>query len=1701
MKKNYSYKQIKILASLSLPLFLTPIIVACSKTDKAFSQIPENRLSTNQLEIQNISISNITTNSADVRIKFVNSNKQLTDFSLVVNDKTFRSNEYDPINQEIIFHLKNLQKNMKYELKTITANRLSANLSIYKSYFTTLNQQISKLEPKKSEPENPEVKPEQPSTKNYTISGIDTSSEQTTANIIFNFNEAFVGNENLTLVLKNNSDQTTIEKMINTSYGTRQTFNFTNLVENTTYSLVSLKNQDKNINLNEFINWRFTTKEVESIENHEDPKDSIAKVDKFIVSNINASHITANSAVLTFSFSNYELANDANHNFSLVLNNQTYSIDDTYTPNSNNLTVEISNLKPNTTYNLNDLRLNNNSVSIDQNSFSFQTLQELEPTPPPSQPESEITYQIQSLGFSDLTINSARLNLTTNPSFTNKNLRVMLEADKRVETYDFHNTNEMIFNDLEPDTTYTVVGLIIDGKEVDLENQSLNFTTLNNDSPLQNPQSIENDNFTVNTINITNITNTSANVNIIFSNHELKDNSANKFVLTINNQTYEAFYTPNTSSVSFDLKHLNKNTTYNLSALTLNTKNIPINDQILSFTTTNEANNSVDALYYTNINFEQANVVVRFKQPLDNDIIPELKYHKLGSNQEHSLTTFEVIDNQTYQFNLTSLLPGSQYVLDNITTQRTKIDFTNDQPLSFTTSFKKTNNDIDIDISDMGSFAIYDKMVSEQKTTHDFRIKTIIGYKFNDHINYLIELNEPTKKQGLIKLVKNNKTYYQHFDGNGNIIVLQVSDVSENELVINFDEQNIIVPVIRYENASLISQTNTSLTSFNLDQTNNNLTLFLGNAIENSTYLITLKPDVNVSGADLQLAAKVINNRLVFNHLDYLNPAYNRYVLTHIKSVNTNQIVSVAENQIITINNLSNYPTITKVKIQKDSSTNVFYGTINFNWQQNQEKLFTGRYLRLTFIDKQQKETPVDGQNDITRYGFYALGYGYLPRDKQPANLKYVYLNFDEFKQFKFDNLVEETTYELYKIELVNKYDLQPIHNFNFTSSHFIGLNLLTPRINQSNLAFTDAFGTNFMSNPQANSTVTSYATLKAYDMSDATSYSIDFNYNNYRNLNRYYIYATQKFNQVYRFVEDYSPKKRTVKEINFANNQKVNWGVVAENYNERQWQETDNRKKLTITKNLNNFINLNDQNDILMNLNFFASVKPINLDEWELNHFSYSLSFSYNQLKNAPSQTLDNVKIDFVQNWETMYKSINHLLDGNYAYRLTLDEDNLEKILNDRISAKIVLKGNQLIITLTAKNGVMNKDLYIHNLSQSLSTYVDKANTFFSVMSIPKNNNDLVYESNQMKDIFTNVTDFKGYMYELRNHFVVLDDYDKPNKKLGMEFAVSNWKTTNDPVNKIHDDVIMRSIGLDFGTGWLISKVKPSDPNDYHYYIATNKHVPIDYSEALLAPKPHTSQTDTSYYHQRLGKWNLETEVVWEATANKKIDGTYATFANYQDGYESGNEYLQKMAGTDLQIAKINVKPLIDYYLAHKDQNSIDDTFKVTENVYNWINVNKNTKFSQQGRYIRPHTFATFYLSSFPGSLSYGTKHNIQMQHNFVGDFMRADYGSYGLTLSYGFYNEFPTSTKDAEYQLQPGSSGTGIYDAKGDFIAIHAGKDAGQNGAYILSTPRMNFMGELYDYNNHSFAYYIQRKHRLYPEKYDMLNVFYTFEKPFNK
>lgn len=1450
----------------------------------------------------------------------------------------------------------------------------------------------------------------------------------------------------------------------------------------------------------------------------------------FSLKEIKISNVNTNSVVINIEINNSQNLKTLFLEYSDSSNNKRIA----QTSQSNNkFNFNLTNLLANTNYKITKIYFNfdnkTQELNLDDfaNKLMFKTLSNKEdkpenPTPPinpiePIQPKpspNPIEPKNQEYKLTNIT--------NSNPSFNNLNLLFEFDHSNNTDnvleiTYNgtTRTFNNLVFNgnnlnivldNLTANTSYNITSVKLNGQSLDLSKiVNKTFTTTSE------PTTAAEDDFAISNVSITNITSNSAVLNVNFSKNQLKNNNQKTFEFSFSNNKIftTSNYNPGSSSLSINLTNLNSNTLYTLNSIKLN-NNALTNIPSSSFTTKEIINNlNATSVNINDITTNSATAVISLNQVISNKNV-RLNYRNNSLSSSHFINkTFNNTNN--LDFTLSNLQSSNNYELLNLDIDGQIISLSNYSNRNFGTN---QNNDArpitnsTINYSLMGDFATYDAQVSQLYTNNNLVISGISKVR-NNNKSYLVftASQTPQEKYKDLTFTYNSKNYSFKYDGNSKDFYFLVDD-SESSNISNIKYNNQKVQfngTISNITFRSITTTNANVNSARIND--NNLSVSTDSNVFTNTdkVLITIKPDINTYTSDLTISAHSISgNSLTINDIkSKLNHSFTKYWVTSIFNVNTGQEYYASENLTsfdLTVPTLS--ASISNIQfVAKDINTNTFEGSINLNIQNDQIGQLKDKYIKLSFLDKSQRDIAVpDSEYEKQTYGTRGNAFDYMERNLRPENNRYLYLTFNELKSFEFKHLTEGMNWVLHKVEIVNKHNLQTVLDIPLNNVSKHGLETLTTKLEVNNLTLNSGFPNNFTNTNNQSNTSNNNITKQELDNrieNDDTNLTIDWNYHNYKELNKHYLSSTQKLFDLY---NDYSTMalKEEVKKFTF-NNKSYNWGVVIENFDQKFYEHND-KNTYKIKKSLTNFNNLTPEKDAIINFNFFANPQNTNMDYWYLNQNAYAVSFSLDYLKSQPNQTIDNLEINFVKLWDEIYKGHNSKIEKNDLSINELDIQELEKLMNQRIKVKVYIENNELVFELKARNGVINDQIYLHNLSQEISTYIERAYNYLSIMYVENQNesNKLTYEN---KNIDTNKLKIDGFLFDANSNFVPKNKYPLlQNEKFNIE--VSTWRTKSNSLfnNEIFKKVIDRSIGINYGTGWMISKVKPNDPNDYKYYFGTNRHVPTYGPMSLSAPKDHDSPTDTSLYFSSFGQWNVHTRFKWEASqGNKRIDGT-EVLANPLPRHGS-NAKLRSSA--DLQIVEIDIKEVVDYYNTHKNGNPTDAKFKSAEHIANWLNL-KDIKVSNKGKYIKKDQFFTAYTSSFPGSTTGTSKRNIQMRHNYLSSFAWDDFGQYGYGRSDQIYfrGSFLDTDIEAYHQFQGGSSGTGLYDDEGNFLSIHAGKVGdGGNGSYLLNSQRMNFMGDLNDYNDKSFAYMIQRRHRLWPKQYDMLNIFNEFIKPFEK
>ncbi|VEU68230.1 hypothetical protein [Mycoplasmopsis pulmonis] len=479
----------------------------------------------------------------------------------------------------------------------------------------------------------------------------------------------------------------------------------------------------------------------------------------------------------------------------------------------------------------------------------------------------------------------------------------------------------------------------------------------------------------------------------------------------------------------------------------------------------------------------------------------------------------------------------------------------------------------------------------------------------------------------------------------------------------------------------------------------------------------------------------------------------------------------------------------------------------------------------------------------------------------------------------------------------------------------------------------------------------------------------------------------------------------------------------------------------------------------------------------------SYGITFALEELKTK--KHLDNVKINLIADWKEIYKNrfkkrpnnkLNGFNEGTERFWQRQIKD-IEKIINSRLKVDVKLENDEIVFVISPRKGKINTKSYVHNLTNEFSTFLELNHNYTSFMywsndSIPVDSQALVSKSNNWN--------FKTILNK--------------NKDKIYKFDV-NEKITKSNDNDIFKMLRKRSFGNRDGSLWAIAKVN-DDPNDNRYYVGTNKHVPLLKNTTIVIPKIHENENDISSIFNKDKNWNLKSELFWEASENKIIDGNNLTEDNKN--------------GADLQVGIIDISEFISYYENNKNKadKENDINFLISKHFYQWKDL-KPIKISQKIKHIKINQIFDSYIVAFPndkdqvlGKLaqdsSYFYRKNVQLKMKFGDLWAISNNFGYEVSDNIGMHHEINGIWDSKINNLVDGSSGSAVYDDEGNLYGIHMGVFNNLWQTVLISSPRLDLFGHYDEFNTKSLASRVQLANRLYPDKYKKIETFENFDNP---
>ncbi|MGZ9432214.1 hypothetical protein [Mycoplasma sp. 613B] len=581
--------------------------------------------------VSNIKVKDIETNSARLVLD-LNENIELQKVEIKLDKKiepfvfTFSNT-----NKNIELLLNDLMDNQNYFIEYIKINDKNIQFPIF-NFKTQLSAPIIN-----------------------NISLVEKDTNTATLDFIFSNKEYFSTSKIITITLEFKEGEEIKEKEFNFTINNNENslsehFNFYNLLPSTIYKVKKVE-VEGNVLKSKVSNFSFRTSDI--VIEHE--------------KNITLSEIssTTNSAVIQLSNLSDNLDNNDIENIKIKLVNEEDYKNVEFTKEDNVIQIHLSNLNENSTYQIENLKIND-VVYNPTNVFSFKTKEE----------------EVKNTNIQILSLNThfAQLQLSFNKgnAFIDGDLLVIETRDEQGQFQQFSqewraSNSSIILNNLKSNTSYYINKIYKNNKEIFIESTNRNFHT----------SALRMENFEV-----INTTENSAKIKVSLNNISLFDKGNRiKLILSNSGQQEEKEaknYEVNGNDIYFTIDNLNKNTTYNVVNFKYNEETVVLDHSFPTIQTKNSL--QIENISYKDISQKSATVILTFTNVIDKNVNKHLNI-TLDNNERYFQTSFILNDSNQLEISFDNLQPNRNYSINSIMIDNEEINISN-----LNTQFKTLKN-------------------------------------------------------------------------------------------------------------------------------------------------------------------------------------------------------------------------------------------------------------------------------------------------------------------------------------------------------------------------------------------------------------------------------------------------------------------------------------------------------------------------------------------------------------------------------------------------------------------------------------------------------------------------------------------------------------------------------------------------------------------------------------------------------------------------------------------------------------------------------------------------------------------------------------------------------------------------------------------------------------------------------------------------
>ncbi|QBF34462.1 hypothetical protein EG856_00770 [Mycoplasmopsis phocirhinis] len=872
-----------------------------------------------------------------------------------------------------------------------------------------------------------------------------------------------------------------------------------------------------------------------------------------------------------------------------------------------------------------------------------------------------------------------------------------------------------------------------------------------------------------------------------------------------------------------------------------------------------------------------------------------------------------------------------------------------------------------------------------------------------------------------------------------------------------FNEDNQKVDIYtRAQNEININSTNVQNNILNINwqntqNTNNNIKIMVKSLDVTNPYITILN------------STNLTTNGANFN-IEHLPKNYNKFLISNIFiDNNVYSYKQSDQSRIFETLNLNKSLNLSFLQFYLDNENKNVYGSALFDFNSNDIEYYKNMVFDFSFERKVENLNP-----------------DYVKSVRQNRKIS---VPFENLWKFNLNNLAEFSEYSLTKIDVATKQSSIPISKVNlanyankkisyhFNYDQYDQINFLANGLNNNNLQ-TDQNTNRYKIREQ-------WINRNQY----SSNKNIDFSLNNLWAISQHLL--DYEKNIIEYKDNDANLYEHRIKRLNSEEYENLRIYAPRELIKNKQFEFNKNKDKITLTKKLNAFKNLNQLNEdssilffkfelsIHDRVNFdlfdFRSVAseivvPVSLKMLKQNSRHENLNFHYYELFSD----------QFVQ--EHNYNKIRN----NFDFALNYDA------VTQKVSLEIKAKNEYKFTNLISE----------HNTSSTKTIFVSPA--IFGFIYLQKELN-LEYNEQKLDNLSEIVPEFSVYNIDNYIYAKKYNDFRETPFIFKDQIETKSAKRLFKEDNSIGINTArQRSFRAGFGTWNLLGKVKPNDDNDFEFWIATNDHVAtgsnnLDLTRTgplheIMVPKlinkgpkgqaqksPHRAESD--FY-----KW-----------ANADFEMRYREYKNFNPNdvilSTEGEKITSNNKNFDLSIGTVDLKNLFQKYGNGKLESfNLDETKKaVIQFFLNWIKV-PFIKLSNDSKFFADNSALNWYIASFPAD-----KTN---NKDFI---LGSRYREYLLMYSSAFTNAKNYSNQFASTQvsfdrraadLSGGSSGTFVYDYKGDVVGVLSeGQNTidghGLNGIHLFDGQVRTIFGSKDDKKNQqSFYWKVKTDSYLMPE-----------------